>query len=665
MNNKLISIIVPVYNAETYLKKTVNSILLQTYDNFELILVDDGSKDGSLSICKELEMKDKRVRTFHKDNGGVSSARNLGLKKANGTYVYFMDSDDTINESTLELLYNQIISGEYDICVCGYNIIENDVITKTNKPNISDEYDIKNDEEKKLYIDKLVNNGGVYGYTWNKLYRKSAINNIVFDESASICEDLLFNLSMVEYINKVTFVNAALYNYIQRKNSALNNKKINKNGINAYPEIIKILQKNRIDSLKYKLIYIKEGYEILKSGYDYDIIKNISEFSKKEIILSKYSLKIRIKEFLYKKIYLIFVLKRMYRNIGIITIDDITNYGNRLQNYALQEYLKKKYCNVRTIKISKSEKNLIVEKIKRVAIDIIKLVSPKKKYKKYNNFRYFNKKIKYSRIIKEYNLSSLNKNYDFFIVGSDQVWNPYFGLQDISLLTFVNDNDKKIAFSASFGVNELPDEKKNRMGKYINDFKKISVREEAGKKILEPLTKRNDIEVLVDPTMLLASAEWDKVSKKPKHLKSKKYVLNYFLGELSSERKKEIEDFAKRNDCDIINLLDEKDSLYESGPAEFLYLEKNAFLICTDSFHSSVFAIIYDRPFVVFDREQEGIASMNSRIDTLISKLNLKNRRYNETNITNENLKHDYSEAYKILEEERKKSRIFIDEILK
>ncbi len=159
-------------------------------------------------------------------------------------------------------------------------------------------------------------------------------------------------------------------------------------------------------------------------------------------------------------------------------------------------------------------------------------------------------------------------------------------------------------------------------------FKEISVREEAGKKIVEDLTGRKDVEVLVDPTMLLTAEEWDNVSNKPEQLKTDKYILNYFLGELSEKRKNEIDRIAKENGCKIINMLDSNSPFYKTGPAEFLYLEKNAFLICTDSFHACVFSILYNRPFIVFEREDNNV-SMNSRIDTLLNKFHLQDRRYN------------------------------------
>ena len=165
--------------------------------------------------------------------------------------------------------------------------------------------------------------------------------------------------------------------------------------------------------------------------------------------------------------------------------------------------------------------------------------------------------------------------------------------------------------------------------------------------------------------MLLNVDEWDKVSEKPKQLHSnmeKKYILNYFLGNLKEEWKKEIERIAIENDCEIINILDKKSDFYSTGPSEFLYLEKNAFMICTDSFHSSVFAIIYDTPFIVFERE-DAHASMSSRLDTLLKKFKLENRKFNGK-ITNDLLIDEFIHTKEILENERKKSINFLKNAL-
>lgn len=353
--------------------------------------------------------------------------------------------------------------------------------------------------------------------------------------------------------------------------------------------------------------------------------------------------------------------------INEITIIDNNNYGNRLQNYAVQEFIKREMkCEIQTINntpILNKKSNRIEEAGRIVKYIKVKLQEKlKRKTKRKKLFLEFNKKINITkRIFKIYKTKQYENN-DFYIVGSDQVWNPKFSrLRDFDLLNFTNSRNK-IAFSASFGISKLPEEEKEKTKKALKNFKQIAVREEAGKKIVEQLTGRTDIEVLVDPTMLLTNEEWDKVAKKPEQLNFSKYILNYFLGELSFQRKKEIERIAKENDCEIINILDKNSPFYQTGPSEFLYLEKNAFFICTDSFHSSVFAILYDRPFIIFEREDR-TENMNSRIETLLSKFELQDRKF-KGEIRKENLEHNYKKAYEILEKERIKARKFLKKAL-
>lgn len=356
----------------------------------------------------------------------------------------------------------------------------------------------------------------------------------------------------------------------------------------------------------------------------------------------------------------------MKRKIGIVTINDNDNYGNRLQNYATNQIIEKLGDIPITIKnsprLNKREKPIKYFKkfLGYIYHEKLKCFNIKNKNRK-RCFNNFNNNITFTN--KTYSIySKIGTKFEYFIVGSDQVWKPTYGrLGDFDLLDFDNAKNK-ISFSASFGINELPEQYHNKTAKALKEFKAISVREDAGKDIIEKLTGRKDIQVLVDPTMLLTAEQWDRVSKKPERLKTNKYILNYFLGELSEERKNEINRIAKENNCEVINILDKKSPFYETGPSEFLYLEKNAFLICTDSFHSSVFAILYNRPFIVFTREDNKV-NMNSRIETLINKFNLKNREFTGT-ITKENLEQDYTEAYEILENERNKSIKFLKEAL-
>lgn len=352
------------------------------------------------------------------------------------------------------------------------------------------------------------------------------------------------------------------------------------------------------------------------------------------------------------------------KKIGILTINDDVNYGNRLQNYALQEFLKKREIEVETIL---NRPDLIGNRyyVKQMKDLIKKILFFKKDYKRYLNFKKFNQKfIKFSKYrIDQNNIpDQLIMDYDYFITGSDQVWNPYFGrMSNLDFLTFAP-KAKRISFSASFGISELPDNMKEWYKEGINGLNKISVREERGKELIKELTGREDVVVLLDPTMLLTKTEWDKIARKPKQIEpNERYILNYFLGDLSDSRMDEIQRIANQNNCKIINILNENDPFFECDPSEFLYLEKNAYLICTDSFHSSVFAILYDRPFIIFDREDKHI-SMNSRLETLIRKFQLKNRKF-KGKITDENLNHDYIKAYEILEQEREKAEKFLEEV--
>ena len=355
------------------------------------------------------------------------------------------------------------------------------------------------------------------------------------------------------------------------------------------------------------------------------------------------------------------------RRIGIFTIVGDANYGNKLQNYAVERILSKYGFFVETIR--NENKNGIIKKMGRIVKKNINLITNRNygrlKEERIKNFNIFNKEnIKYRMIdmkSKE-NREKIDKEYEYFFSGSDQVWNPTFGrMTDIDFLTFTK-KEKRNTISASFGISEIPENMKEYYKERINELNNISVREERGKEIIEELTGRKDVTVLLDPTMMLTSKEWTNISKVPKRLNGERYILNYFLGELNIERKKEIERIAKENKCIVINILDQKNLFYGSGPSEFLYLEKNAFLICTDSFHSCVFAILFNRPFIIFEREDHN-HKMNSRLETLINKFKLENRYY-DTRITKENLEIDYSNINKILTEERKKGKKYIEKVL-
>ena len=204
-----ISVIVPVYNAEKYLHRCIDSILSQTFTDFELLLIDDGSKDGSGAICDEYAAKDNRVRVFHKENGGVSSARNLGLDNACGEWVTFVDADDYVLPSYLAT-YIEISTANVDMCVVGiipdYSISSDYQITKTSVDYFGD--------VKGAML--LLNDCQMIGSLCNKLFRTSIINSheIRLDKCYKFREDEDFFLKYMCYASNVSVTSIECYVYI-------------------------------------------------------------------------------------------------------------------------------------------------------------------------------------------------------------------------------------------------------------------------------------------------------------------------------------------------------------------------------------------------------------------------------------------------------------------
>lgn len=358
------------------------------------------------------------------------------------------------------------------------------------------------------------------------------------------------------------------------------------------------------------------------------------------------------------------------KKVAIITLTDNLNYGNRLQNYALSKKINEYGFETNTLWRKNSIKKIFKNFIKKTlffcgSVFNNQLKAQRNTFKREKRFKKFTEK--FIKCFYYRNLENIDEN-DFykFIIGSDQIWSPLaLKRYPIALGTFINDKRKIVSYAPSLGVSEVDEEyiskMKNAYSKF--PFSNISVRENRGKEILTSIFLQSNIEVLIDPTLLLTTDDWNKIVEKPLWItENKKYILIYFLGKISELRMKEIERIAQENNCEIINVLDKLSNAYCTNPNEFLYLEKNAFLVCTDSFHSCVFAFLYNVPFIIFEREDK-MQSMNSRIETFINKFELKNRKF-EDKIMVENLIHDYSKGYEILKNERIKSEMFLKQAL-
>lgn len=209
----LISIITPVYNCKKYIGQCIDSILAQTYKNFELLLVDDGSSDGSGEICDQYALLDGRVLTYHKSNGGVSSARNLGLKTARGEWLIFVDADDMIKEDALWMLLNSI-DKETEFLMYGYEYIKNNTISyTTSKMPSSDQCEKYNRDDG---ISKMFQNEYWAWFICSKMFRKDIIqlNDIMFDPNLYYGEDRLFIVNYLCSIqNNIAINSVPIYSY--------------------------------------------------------------------------------------------------------------------------------------------------------------------------------------------------------------------------------------------------------------------------------------------------------------------------------------------------------------------------------------------------------------------------------------------------------------------
>lgn len=363
------------------------------------------------------------------------------------------------------------------------------------------------------------------------------------------------------------------------------------------------------------------------------------------------------------------------KKIGIITIPDYNNYGNRLQNYAIKTFFEKKGFYVNTLEMN--DESFPKKKIRGIklflkkwklffAIHVFELLDGKVKgLKRYLKFETFSKKYLNNRYIPSWNMEKckkIGKEYDYIVLGSDQIWHPYVNKTPNLFFGLFVEPNKRVYFAPSFGVEQLTNEYSEIVKKNIQGVKKLSIRENAGKNILAKLTS-NEVAVLSDPTLLLTDKEWEVISKKPKNIPNE-YILSCFLGPLNEKyinAKKEIEECLKFETYSIADK--NNNDAFQTGPSEFVYAIKNAKFIITDSFHAVVFAIIFNKPFLVFSRLKEDLekAGLDSRIDDLLEKFSLQNRKFNQ-DINIDDLLTNI-DSKEVLESQRKIVENYFDDI--
>lgn len=287
----LISIIVPMYNAEKTIEKCISSVQASIYKNIEILLVDDGSKDNTVRICKEIQKKDSRVVLYTKENGGAGETRTFGLKKANGKYVGFVDSDDWIEPEMYARLYETIEKNKLDVCFCGHSCWESD--KKTSEDNIRFVKDIYEKEE---IVEQLLHNcvwfptsfmkENALAAVWKGLYSMNLIkkNSLEFlNERVIYSEDSIFNFEVLRRAGRVGFVRGCMYNYAYFSNSLSNTHDERYEKLDKWYEYIwECCKKNGIE--QYVIPYLNAQY--LKE-FRGDINRIISNNASRREILEK------------------------------------------------------------------------------------------------------------------------------------------------------------------------------------------------------------------------------------------------------------------------------------------------------------------------------------------------------------------------------------------
>lgn len=218
MADNLVSVIVPVYKVEKELTRCLDSILSQTYKNLEILIVDDGSPDRCPQICDTYAKKDHRIKVFHKENGGLSSARNYAIERASGDYIAFIDSDDWVEDNFIELLLNNLLKEQADLSIVGYIFAWDSGKVQGN--TIGNEYEVMNTEQaiRELFIQKKFQ-----CMVCTKLYKKELFNQVRFPEG-KLFEDIAIGLDIFKQCHKVVFDGQQKYYYFQRADSIFNSR---------------------------------------------------------------------------------------------------------------------------------------------------------------------------------------------------------------------------------------------------------------------------------------------------------------------------------------------------------------------------------------------------------------------------------------------------------
>lgn len=371
--------------------------------------------------------------------------------------------------------------------------------------------------------------------------------------------------------------------------------------------------------------------------------------------------------------------------IAVVTLFDNTNFGNKVQNYAVQTYFQNRGASVTTLTDGvQANPGMIsddpVLNLKRFAHLVLqhvgfekdeakrnKLLAQRRQYIKGFSDEYLKTSppVDYRHLPRD-----LAKQFDYFVTGSDQVWHGWYSARcelEYFFLMFAAPA-QRLTIAPSFGFDEFPKDYLETYRKGLEGFEYLSVREERGAQLIKELTGK-EATVLLDPTMLIDTSEWLKILRKPAQYVDDQYIFVYALSGFQGEVKEKTRQLAAGLGLRVIDVMDvDSDYYIHTRPDEFLYWINHAKLVVTDSFHASVFSILFQKPFVVTERRDT--KAMHSRLDTLFNKFGITGRHFEELKDGFENagaardrlFETDYAGVQAVLDAERKKADAFYDQ---
>ncbi|MDO5137256.1 MAG: polysaccharide pyruvyl transferase family protein [Oscillospiraceae bacterium] len=360
------------------------------------------------------------------------------------------------------------------------------------------------------------------------------------------------------------------------------------------------------------------------------------------------------------------------KKILLVTLQGYFNYGNRLQNYALQEMLKCLGYEVHTLMAEKHLRTYAADKWKFYIKHVLTFLGVKHFRISYSDTlrrkRLFGFTRKYIDNLEFMDNEAVwNRNwdeYDCAVTGSDQVWHNWHTIDkelEFYYLQFIN-KEKRVSYAPSFGFKEFPKEDIDRHKIGLLGIRALSCREKEGCDLIHGLIGREP-EWLLDPTLVLSREKWEQFEEKPSFVvEDGKYIFVYFLGFITDEYKNEIDRLSEKYGVPVINASDMlHPEQYSITPNEFVWLIHHAAKVCTDSFHGTVFSILFEKNTLIFERSQEGANHMFGRISDLVRALGMEHILYRNSNAYDEEQTYNLSsEARAYLSDERNKAYSFL-----